>query len=78
MADLDTSDPQGIVDRRRGRGTSGAHTLAEINNTTSISAMKTRLQALKPTAYTSARLATMTKNDMLYALRQESTDNAGI
>lgn len=78
MADLDTSDPVGIVDKRRGRGTTGAHTMTEVNNTTSISALKTRLTAISATKYSAARLASMTKNDMLYALRLETADSAGI
>ncbi len=78
MADLDVNDPLGIVDKRRGRGTAGAHTLTEVNNATSISALKARLTALNATSYTAARLATMTENDMLYALRLASADSAGV
>lgn len=78
MADLDIADPLGLVDKRRGRGTTGAHTLAEVGNATSISAMKTRLTALDATSFTAERMRTMTQNDLLYALRQRSADSAGI
>lgn len=78
MADLDIEDPFGLVDKRRGRGTSGAHTLAEANNLTSVSAMKTRLTAINATKYSAARLASMTKNDMEYAIRLETADSAGV
>jgi hypothetical protein len=78
MADLDINDITGVVDKRTGRGRTGAHQMAEIANVTSISALKTRLTAISATKYTAARLASMTENDMLYALRVESADSAGI
>ena len=78
MADLDISDPTGVKDKRRGRGTTSTQPMAEINNTQSISQLKTRLAALNGTSYSATRLATMTKNDMLYALRIASADSAGI
>lgn len=78
MPDLDINDPLGLVDKRRGRGTTGAHSMAEVNNMTSISAMKARLTALNPTSYTAARLATMNENDLVYALRVASADSASI
>jgi hypothetical protein len=78
MANLDISDPTGVVDVRRGRGATGANTLAEIANTTSVSAMRTRLAALDAGYFTAARLDLMNKNDMLYALRVRSADSAGI
>lgn len=78
MANLDINDPLGLVDKRRGRGTSGAHTLAEVNNATSINALRTRLAALSGTTFTAARLDAMTENDMLYALRLHTADSAGV
>lgn len=66
-----------FVDKRRGRSTDGV-TLAEANNFTSVANLKARLTALKATTYTAAKLATMTVNDMVFALRQESADSAGI
>ena len=78
MADLDINDPFGIVDKRRGRGTTGNHSLSEANNLTSISAMKTRLTAISATKYSAARLASMTENDMVYAIRLETSDSASL
>lgn len=79
MADLDINDPFGLVDKRRGRGTTTtSHQLAEASNLTTVAAMKARLTALNPTTYTSARLATMTENDLIYAIRVASADSAGI
>lgn len=78
MPDLDIgTDNNGFIDKRRGRGSTGAGVLAETayNN---IAAMKTRLTALAPASYTAARLATMTDNDVVYALRVASADAAGI
>lgn len=78
MADLDINDPLGFVDKRRGRGLSGATQVAEVANLSSISAMKARLAALAPSSYTTARMNSMTENDLVYALRQASADSAGI
>lgn len=78
MAELDINDPLGIVDKRRGRGSTGAHSLAEVANLTSISAMRTRLTAISATKYSTARLASMTENDMVYAIRLETADSASI
>lgn len=77
MANLDISDPFGIVDVRRGRGNTGNNNLAETNNLTSVNAMRTRLKALNAGYYTDARLEIMSKNDMVFALRTLS-DAAGI
>lgn len=78
MANLDIGTPVGVVDKRLGWGSSGATNLAEIANMTSTSALRTRLQAISGTKFTTARLNSMSKNDMLYALRMESNDKAGI
>lgn len=79
MADLDIMDPFGITDKRKGRGnTTSTHQLAEANNMTTIAGMKARLTTLNATTYTAARLATMTRNDLIYALRVASADSAGI
>lgn len=64
-------------DRRRGRTQDGV-AIAEINNMQTIAGLKARLTALSATKYTAARLASMTVNDMTYALRLESGDSAGI
>jgi hypothetical protein len=66
-----------FVDKRRIR-TQDSITLSEDANYTSIAGMKARLTALKSTTYTAAKLATMTVNDLVFALRNESADSAGI
>ena len=67
-----------FVDKRRGRGLTGADPVAEIANMATISTLKARLTALAPTSYTAARMNSMTRNDLVYALRKASADNAGI
>lgn len=66
-----------FVDKRRGRTQDGV-AIAEANNMDTVAELKARLQALKATTYTDAKLAAMTVNDMVYALREESADSAGI
>jgi hypothetical protein len=78
MADLDLGTDAQVTDKRLGRGTTGVDIMAEVANADNISLLKTRLTALSATSFTAARLATMTKNDMLYALRVHSADSAGI
>lgn len=79
MADLDINNPFTVVDKRTGRGnTTGTNILAEWANMETVADMKTRLAAINGTSYTAARLATMTKNDLIYALRVASADAAGI
>lgn len=78
MADLDLGTTAQVTDKRLGRGNTGADVMAEVANANNVSALKTRLTALNATSFTAARLATMTKNDMLYALRVASADSAGI
>lgn len=79
MPDLDIGNGNnGFVDKRQGRGQTGAPVEVEQANYTSISTMKTRLTALNAVSYSAARLATMTDNDIVYALRVASGDLAGI
>lgn len=73
MADLDINDPFGVVDKRRGRGSTGAHSMTEIANMSTISSMRTRLAAINAGYYTAARLNNMTENDMMYALRDTAS-----
>lgn len=70
MSQVDLTET-GFVDKRIGKGISHADTdpIAERANYSSIKSLKTRLQALNGTYYTNARINTMTKNDMVYALR---------
>jgi len=79
MADLDLTTTD-FTDSRNGRGVvvTADSNFAERANADDIKSLKARLTALDATSYSAARLATMTKNDMLYALRVESADSAGI
>lgn len=65
-----------FVDKRR--GTLDALALTEANNYDQVSTLKSRLAAINATSYTAARLNAMTVNDMVYALRRETADSAGI
>ncbi len=76
MANTDTDMDFGFVDIRAGRATA-AVPLAEKNNYSTVTDLRTRLAAINGAYFTSARLDLMTKNDMIYALRQAS-DSAGI
>ncbi len=67
-----------FVDKRRARGLTGADPVTEAANMATISSLKARLTALAPSSYTAARMNTMTRNDLIYALRKASSDNAGI
>lgn len=69
MANAQVDSPHNFVDKRRGRVFTAGDPNAETANMGSISAMRTRLAAINPTYYTSARLDAMTENDMVYALR---------
>jgi hypothetical protein len=64
----------GLTFRNETQGTNAA-LVATPANYASISAMKTRLAAINGTSYTTARLNTMTVNDLVYALRLN--DDAG-
>ena len=66
-----------FVDKRRGRTQDGA-ALTEASNYGQVSTLKSRLAAISATKYSAARLATMTVNDMVYALRLETADSGGI
>lgn len=79
MADAQVGNavPVRFVDKRKDARTL-ALTTSEAANYGSIASMKTRLTALKPSQYTTARMNTMTVNDLQYALRVESADSAGI
>lgn len=79
MADLDITANDGLTDKRVGRGnTTATHILAEKANMDSVADMKTRLAAINGTSYSAARMHSMTKNDLVYAMRVASADSAGI
>ena len=50
-------------------GSTGNTTEHSLTNLDSISSMRTRLAAIDSGFYTTARLNTMTRNDMVYAVR---------
>lgn len=62
-----------VVDPRRGRVQTGVNPHGEKVNMGSINEMRTRLAALNAGYYTAARLDAMTLNDMVYALKDNST-----
>lgn len=68
--------PGDYIDKRRGRDF-GSQAQAEHANLSTIGTLRARLTALNATSYTAARLDAMSVNDMKYALRIESADNAG-
>lgn len=71
MAQHDVEGNLGIVDKRRAvRAGNPANNITTDANFADINALRTRLTAISATAYSSANLDKMTKNDMLYALRQ--------
>ena len=65
-----------VVDKRKVQGVSTSP-IATPANYASVSALRTRLAAINGAYFTSAMLDTMTKNDMIYALRVND-DAAGI
>lgn len=68
----------GFADKRSGASTaSGSTAVGTAANYTSPAAMRTRLAAINGTYYTTARLNSMTENDLTYALRL-ADDAAGI
>lgn len=78
MADLQiTPLDRGFIDKRRTRDFN-AVTLSEDANYDTIAELKARLTALAPASYTTARMNSMTVNDLQYALRIASGDSAGI
>jgi len=77
MADLNVDTLVGTTDKRHGRGSNTYPAAARIANYDNVNSLKARLTAINATSYTPARLATMSKNDMVYAVRL-ADDAAGI
>lgn len=70
MAQNDTENTLGFVDKRRAtRAGSNALSVGTDANFTDVAGLRARLFAAAPSSYSQARLETMTKNDMQYALR---------
>lgn len=68
MADLERENPLGFVDKRRTQATATS-ALGTPANYGSTSSLRTRLAAINGALYTSAFMNTMTRNDMVYAVR---------
>lgn len=86
MADVENEFPLGYVDKRRNaKGQEVVGDKAAVNLAASaaswrpinVGAMRARLAVLNAAYYTDARLNGMTKNDLVYAVRQLD-DAAGI
>ena len=78
MAVNDIENPLGVTDKRVGRGVTGVNVLAFADDMQSVGEMRARLATINGTYYNTARLDAMTKNDMVYAIRLNTTDSAGI
>ena len=86
MADSELENPIGYIDIRRNSkgqdlgtaspGTQNAAAATAVDEAT-FSSLKAALQTANAGYYTNARINSMTKNDMVYALRQTS-NAAGI
>jgi hypothetical protein len=84
MAVIERENPLGYVDKRRVKGDLGnangnpvAAGSGDASNYASVAGLRARLTAIDSTYYSSARLDKLTKNDMVYAVRQND-DAAGI
>src|SRR6478609_9046503 len=64
---------ENFVDKRRGRTQDGV-VIAEQANMQTVAGLKARLTTLAAAKYPAANLAKMTVNDLVYALRLESSD----
>jgi hypothetical protein len=69
VANHNSGNPMGVTDKRFGRGGAKPHAGSTVTNASDIASMRARLQVISATAYTNARLDSMTMNDMLYAIR---------
>lgn len=72
MAELEVENPDGFIDKRRGRGVTTAglsNGTTSVQNVDSVGSLRARLTAINSTSYSAARLNSMTRNDMLYAVR---------
>ena len=78
MANSNSGNPYKLLDIRKPVGDKVGTVLAEVNNLSSVSLLRTRLKALSGTTYTDARLDAMTRNDMVYALRLSTGDKLGV
>lgn len=86
MANVERENPLGYVDKRRNNrgqdlGNANGNPVSagagDASNYASVAGLRARLTAVNATYYTAARLESMTKNDMVYAVRL-ADDAAGI
>lgn len=86
MADTELENPLGYIDKRRNNkgqdlgnanGNPVAAGASDSSNLSTVAGLRARLIAINAGYYTAARLNQMTKNDMVYAVRQND-DAAGI
>jgi hypothetical protein len=78
MANGTINTGKGFIDKRRGRVNASTTLLAEEANYDNIASLRTRLAAINASKYSAVKLDAMTRNDMVYALRVETSDSAGI
>jgi hypothetical protein len=76
MADSEIENIFGVTDKRRTLGQAANNLVADANYV-DVAALRARLTAINAVSYSVARLNTMTKNDMVYAVRLND-DLAGI
>ncbi len=78
MADTETENPLGYVDKRRNpkgqevgnaNGNAFAGAVGDASNYASVAGLRARLTAVNPTYFNATRLNAMTKNDLVYAVR---------
>lgn len=78
MANVETENIIGVTDKRRGVAqTDLPGTLGTSANYNDVGSLRTRLIAINSAYYTTDRLNSLTKNDMIYAVRL-ADDAAGI
>ena len=81
MANYDVEANPNFADKRhvaKITAATNASAEAELANYGTVSTLRTRLAAIDGTYYTTARLNQMSKNDMVFALRNKTGDSAGI
>ncbi len=86
MADTERENPLGFIDKRRhfrgqdagnANGNPVAASSLDISDLGSVAGLRARLGLINGTYFTATRLNSMTKNDMVYAVRV-AVDAAGI
>ena len=78
MASLDIKSFLGVVDKRKGQGTTTDPAVATLANIDDIGSMRARLTAINAATYTVDALNHMTHNDMRYAIRLNDDPTSGV